>query len=287
MGFFNKILSPTFIRFSKETVYNNLMKPRRIVSLCPSNTEILFALGLEERLVGVDSHSDYPLEVKKLPRVGPDLRINMEKVKALEPNLVVASLTVPGMERNIEALERMELPYIVLNPHSIGEMVDDILTLGEITGALKEAQTIIEKINYTIESIRSKVEKARYKPRLYWEWWPKPLIAACRLSWVNDMSEIAGGLNVFSHIEKTSSIVEDSEILNQDPDIALICWCGDKMQKRMSEDKILTRHGWKGIKAIRDKRVYCIPECLFGRPGPRIIDGLDMLSRIIHPEIFV
>ncbi len=262
------------------------MEPRRIVSLCPSNTEILFALGLEGRVVGVDSHSDYPPEAKRLPRVGPDLRINMEKVKALEPDLVVASLTVPGMERNIEALERMELPYIVLNPHSIGEMLDDILILGEITRTLKEAQTIIEKINYTIESIRSKVEKTCYRPRLYWEWWPKPLIAACRLSWVNDMSEIAGGLNVFSYIEKTSSIVEESEVFKQDPDIALICWCGDKMQKRMSEDKILTRHGWKVIKAIRDKRVYCIPECLFGRPGPRIIDGLEMLSQIIHPEIF-
>src|SRR3990172_9283494 len=81
------------------------MRPERIVSLCPSNTEILFALGLVESIVGVDSHSDYPTQVKELPRVGPDLRINMEKVKALEPDLVVASLTVPGMERNIEALE--------------------------------------------------------------------------------------------------------------------------------------------------------------------------------------
>ncbi len=262
------------------------MKPKRIVSLCPSNTEILFALGLEDRVVGVDSHSDYPPDVKKLPRVGPDLRINTEKVKALEPDLVVASLTVPGMERNIEALERMKLPYVVLNPRSIGETLESILTLGEITGALKEAYTLVEKINHTIESIKSEAEKVQYKPRLYWEWWPKPLIAACRLSWVNDMSEIAGGINVFSHIERTSSVVEDSEILNQNPDIALICWCGDKMQKRMSEDKILTRHGWEDIRAIRDKRVYCIPECLFGRPGPRIIYGLEMLSRIVHPEIF-
>ena len=92
------------------------MKPKRIVSLCPSNTEILFALGLVESIVGVDSHSDYPTQVKELPRVGPDLRINMEKVKALEPDLVVASLTVPGMERNIQALEKTKLPYIILNP---------------------------------------------------------------------------------------------------------------------------------------------------------------------------
>lgn len=262
------------------------MEPERIVSLCPSNTEILFALGLGGRVVGVSSHSDYPPHVMNLPKVGPDLRINMEKVKALEPDLVVASLTVPGMERNIEALERMKLPFVVLNPQSIGETLESILKLGEITRASKEAHSLVEKISQTIESIKSQAEKTQYRPRLYWEWWPKPLIAACRLSWVNDMSEIAGGINVFSQIERTSSVIEDSEVLNQDPDIALICWCGDKMQKRMSDDKILTRHRWEGIKAIRDKKVYCIPECLFGRPGPRIIDGLEMLSKIIHPEIF-
>src|SRR3989304_5934036 len=174
------------------------MKPKRIVSLCPSNTEILFALGLVESIVGVDSHSDYPTQVKELPRVGTDLRINMEKVKALEPDLVVASLTVPGMERNIEALE------------------------------------------------------------------------------------------------KTNSIVEDSDILSLDPDILLICWCGEKMQNRMSIDKILTRPGWENIKAIKEKWASCVPESLFGRPGPRIIDGLKLLSQIVHrsteaherPEIF-
>jgi iron complex transport system substrate-binding protein len=257
-----------------------------MVSLCPSNTEILFALGLGNCIVGVDSHSDYPPQVKDLPKVGPDLRINMEKVKALEPDLIVASLTVPGMERNIEALKEMKLPYIVLNPQSIKETLEDVLMVGEIIGALKEAHILVEKIRHTIESIKSGAEKAKYKPRLYWEWWPKPLIAACRLSWVNDMSEIVSGFNIFSHIEKTSSIVEDSEILNQDPDILLICWCGDKMQKRMSKDKILSRHGWESLKSIKEKNVYCIPESLFGRPGPRITDGLKLLSQIVHPEIF-
>src|ERR1700756_5611896 len=119
------------------------MKPERIISLCPSNTEILFALGLGDCIVGVDSHSDYPPQVKELPKVGPDLRINMEKVKALKPDLIVASLTVPGMERNIEALEEMKLSYIVLNPQSIKGTLEDILMVGKITGALKEEHTLV------------------------------------------------------------------------------------------------------------------------------------------------
>jgi iron complex transport system substrate-binding protein len=259
------------------------MKPERIVSLCPSNTEILFALGAGESVVGVDSYSDYPPEVRALPRVGPDLRVSIEKIKALEPDLVVASLTVPGMERNIEGLKEASLPFIVLSPTNIEETLQDILAIGVITETLPEAQRLVDEINYTISSIRSKAERAQYIPKLYWEWWPNPLITAGRHSWVTDMSEIVGGFNLFSSIEKTSSIVEDADILGQDPDILLICWCGEKMQDKMSRDKVLGRPGWEGI---RDKRVYCIPEPLFGRPGPRIIDGLRMLSRIVHPEIF-
>lgn len=268
-------------------VYNiGIMKPLRIVSLCPSNTEILFAIGAGEQVVGVDSYSDYPHIVKSLPRVGPDLRVSIDKVKALEPDLVVASLTVPGMERNIEGLKKANLPYIVLNPTNIPETLEDVITLGEITGRSEEAQTLAEEIKQTISHIKSRTEEAPFRPGFYWEWWPEPLIAACRHSWVSDMSEIVGGANIFSHIEKTSGVVEVSDILIHDPDILLICWCGTKMQEKMSEDKILSRTGWENIKGIREKQVYCIPEPLFGRPGPRIIDGLKMLSKIVHPEIF-
>jgi len=218
----------------------------------------------------------------------------MEKVKALEPDLVVASLTVPGMERNIEALEKTKLSYIILNPHNIEEIIENILMLGEITNTLEEAQRLVDEIKNTVNSIKLQVQKIQYRLKLYWEWWPKPIITACRHSWVNDMSEIVGGMNIFSNIEKTSSIVEDSDILSLDPDILLICWCGEKMQNKMSIDKILTRPGWENIKAIKEKRVYCVPESLFGRPGPRIIDGLKLLSQIVHrsteaherPEIF-
>lgn len=262
------------------------MKPERIVSLCPSNTEILFAIGAGESIVGVDSYSDYPPEVRNLPRVGPDLRVSIEKIKALEPDLVVASLTVPGMERNVEGLKEANLPLIVLNPTSIEETLKDILTLGKITETVEKAQSLVDEIKYTINSIKSKAEKAQYIPKLYWEWWPKPLIAACRHSWVTDMSEIVGGFNVFSYIEKTSSIVEDSDIIRQDPDILLICWCGERMQEKMSEDEIIGRPGWEKINGIRENKVHCVPEPLFGRPGPRIVDGLQMLSQIVHPEIF-
>ncbi len=106
----------------------------RIVSLCPSNTELLVALGLWNDVVGVDDDSDWPPEVQSKPRVGRDLNIDVEKVSALKPDLVVASLSVPGMERNIEALEQQGLPYIVLNPQRIEEVADNFRFLGSACG---------------------------------------------------------------------------------------------------------------------------------------------------------
>src|SRR3970040_1535443 len=102
--------------------------PQRIVSLTCSNTEILFALGLRAQVVGVDDWSDFPLEVRSLPKVGPDLKIDMTKVVALEPDLVLASLSVPGMERNLPGLERLGLPFLVLEPRSLADLFTDIET---------------------------------------------------------------------------------------------------------------------------------------------------------------
>src|SRR3972149_12020451 len=109
--------------------------PQRIVSLTCSNTEILFALGLGARVIGVDDWSDFPLEVKALPKVGPDLKIDMAKVAALEPDLVLASLSVPGMERNLPGLERLGLPFLVLEPRSLDDVFKDIETISAATGA--------------------------------------------------------------------------------------------------------------------------------------------------------
>ena len=258
--------------------------PKRIVSICPSNTEILFAIGAGDLLVGVDSYSDYPPQARSLPKVGPDLRVSIAKIRELNPDLVIASLTVPGMERNIEALKGENLPYIVLSPISIEETLEDIKTLGRITGTEDRAEELSKEIKAIIESVRSIRRDVKYKPKLYWEWWPKPFIAACRHSWVNDMIEIVGGINIFSDIEKTSAEIDETEIIKRNPDILFICWCGAKMQNKMSAELILEREGWDRINAISEKRVHCVPESLFGRPGPRIKEALMMLSQIINSE---
>ncbi|GBD37960.1 Vitamin B12-binding protein [bacterium HR37] len=257
----------------------------RIVSLCPSNTEILFAIGAGKYVVGVDSYSDYPPQVRELPKVGPDLKVNVDKIKALSPDLVVASLSVPGMERNIEKLSNHNIPFVVLNPQSIEEILNDIVFLGSITKTLERAKSVVDKMRLEIESVMEKVKWVDYKPRVYWEWWPKPLIAACGLGWINEMIETVRGVNVFSGVKKTSAVVSDTDILTLDPEVVVVCWCGPRWQRKMRREVILTRSGWEAISGIRSKRVYCVSEALFGRPGPRITDGLNLLLELIHPEV--
>lgn len=256
----------------------------RLVSLTPSNTEIVHALGLDDWLVGVDDHSDYPPEVvEPLPKVGPDLQVDMDKVAALRPDLVLASLSVPGMEANIEALEARGLPYIVLNPLSIDDIFNDIALVGEHTGQQARAAALTQSLRGRLDQIAAfAAASSRERPlRVFWEWWPKPLITPGRDSWINDVCALVGAENVFADLEATSAPVEEAAVFDRDPDVVALCWCGT-LQRVMDPAKVYEREGWERLRAVKEGRVYALPEELFGRPGPRLIDGVAMLAGLLH-----
>jgi iron complex transport system substrate-binding protein len=251
----------------------------RLVSLCPSNTEILFGLGLGPEVVAVDDWSDWPDAVIDLPRVGPDLRVEMDRVVAARPDLVLASLSVPGMERNVDALRARGIPHLVLDPHSLEDVLSDMVTVGEACGARAAAGRAIAGATARIEKIRA---RGRGRPRLgmYWEWWPKPLIAAGRRSWVHEMSEIVGCANVCADLDRPSAPLRPEDIIARDPELLMICWCGT-LQRLQDPSRVASRAGWDRIRGVRSGAVYCVPEQLFGRPSQRLLDGLDMLDEIV------
>ena len=257
----------------------------RIVSLAPSNTEIAFALGLGPHVVGVDDHSDYPPEVAGLPRVGPDLTVDMDRVEALRPDLVLASLSVPGMERNVEALQRRAIPHLVLNPQRWTGVLESIRQVGRATGREAEAERLVTGLAARAEAVRVRMARAvdrRGGPwRLFLEWWPRPLITPGRLSWFTDMAELAGGENIFADLAVPSTPVAPEQVVARDPDVLLLCWCGT-LQRRMNPATVAARPGWKGLRAVRAGRVVPLPEALFGRPGPRLVEGLELLARILQ-----
>ncbi|WP_430787881.1 cobalamin-binding protein [Virgibacillus flavescens] len=253
----------------------------RVVSICPSNTEIVEYLGKIELLVGVDDFSDWPEEINHLPRVGPDLSIDMVKVAALEPDLVLASLSVPGMEKNIEALKEMNLPYIILNPNSLAEIESDIREVGKALNCPDLGIKKAEMFHAEVEEFRSKAKTSTNQPTLYWEWWPKPVFTPGGENWLTEISHLAGAQNIFAD-EKIASVKTDWEnIREKDPDHICMVWVGVKEEK-MRPELIRKRPGWKEMDAVKKGNIHVLEESLYCRPSPRLLEGLRKLEKIIH-----
>lgn len=221
----------------------------RIVSLCPSNTELLAYLGRLDDVAAVDDSSDWPPEVKQLPKVGPDLHIDMDQVEALKPDLVVASLSVPGMERNVKELKRRGLPHLVLAPNSLDDIANDLLRLGEALGETKKAAELVRRYHDVLDWHRERAASAE-PARLYWEWWPRPVFTPGGANWLSELSELAGGRNIFSDIPQASVQTEWDDVLARNPSHILLVWVGVQNKKNEPE----SRHG--------------APECPTGRGGP-------------------
>jgi iron complex transport system substrate-binding protein len=255
----------------------------RLVSICPSNTEILFGLGLGQQIIGIDDWSDWPAETAELPRVGPDLSVYLDRVEALKPDLVLASLSVPGMERNVEGLQKRGLPHLVLAPESLGDVLGDIEKVGAACGVTERAAAMVAEATSRIERVR---HAARLRPqlRVYWEWWPKPMVTAGARSWVNEMIGIAGGVNIFRDLDLQSAPVEPLEVVRRDPQLLMVCWCGT-LQRLQEPGRISARPGWDSISGVAADRIICVPEGLFGRPSQRLVDGLEMLDGIIRESV--
>jgi iron complex transport system substrate-binding protein len=257
----------------------------RIVSLCPSNTEILALLGLKERIVGVDNFSDWPEEVKQLPQCGPDLDIDLDKVKSLRPDLVVASLSVPGMEKNIEGLKREGIPHLVLAPKRIEDIPEDIRRTGKAVGVGDQAERVAARFEQRLEEIRKRVPKGRPSPRLYWEWWPKPVFTPGKRNWLNDVSEIVGGVNIFGDMDQENVQTDWEEVARREPDVALIVWTGIPIN-RVRKERILNRPPWQGKPFAQESRVHILEEGWYCRPSPRLLTGIEYLAHLLYPEAF-
>ncbi|GIN90756.1 cobalamin-binding protein [Siminovitchia terrae] len=248
----------------------------RIVSLCPSNTEVVGYLGKENLLVAVDDYSNWPENIKDLPRIGPDLTIDMDKVEAMEPDLVIASLSVPGMEKNIYELSKRNLPYIVLNPNSLEEIACDIETVGEACGF---PQLGNERAAHFREEIRKRRTLAKTRKEnftIYWEWWPKPVFTPGGTNWLTEISELAGGRNIFESEPQANVQTDWEDVAKRNPDHICMVWVGIEEDK-VKPEMLKQRPGWEKMKAVQNNRIHVLGDSLYCRPSPRLLLGLDKL----------
>ncbi|MCO4748056.1 MAG: cobalamin-binding protein [Proteobacteria bacterium] len=251
----------------------------RIVSTTCSNTEIVCALGCADMLVGVDQHSDYPVDVvASLPRVGPDLTIDPKAVADLKPDLVLASYTVPGHETVVESLIAEGLRVVAPEPVSLSDVYEDVRLIAELLGVPERGRRLAESMQQTIDGEATPNPDG---PRVLVEWWPKPVIVPGRDSWVTQLLEKAGGVNPLGHEAVKSRPITDDEAVALRPDAVVISWCGVPFDK-YRPDVVTRRPAWADLPALANGQVHCVPEAFMGRPGPRLVDGFRALQSVVR-----
>lgn len=258
----------------------------KLISICPSNTELLAYLGLTSSLIGVDNFSDWPESVTSLPRLGPDLNIDMDKVEKLQPDLVLASLSVPGMERNIEELKKRRIPYVIVpNPKSLAEVGECLLFVGRATNTFDKAKQLFEKYNKILENYQQLSMRVEKPKTIFWEWWAKPIFTPGAENWLTEISKLSGGLNIFEDKPQASVQTEWEEVKKRNPDVICIIWVGVQKEK-VNPKTILNRPDSGQIEAMKAKQLYILDEPLFCRPSPRLLLGLNKIASILHPHIY-
>lgn len=254
---------------------------KRIISLAPSNTEILFALGLGDKVVGVTNFCDYPEEAKAVEKVGDAFNMNVEKIVSLSPDLVVA---IGGMTEVMARLEELGIAVLVLQPTDLESIYQTIELVGQAAGAQDAAQALVAAMRERVEAITAKVAGLEERPKVFYEldatdpakpYTPGPG------TWHDQFIRLAGGVNIAGEVEMPWVQFSTEEIIVQDPAIIVL---GDANYGVSAAD-VAQRAGWEVIAAVRNGAVYPIDDNLISRPGPRVVEGIEALAQIIHPEL--
>jgi iron complex transport system substrate-binding protein len=255
--------------------------PQRFVSLAPSNTEILFALGLGEKVVGVSDFCDYPEEAKAIEKVG-GVEPSLEKIVALEPDLV---LTIGGNPELVSKMEELGLTVIVLAPKDLEGIYKDIELVGKAAGVEEKAASLVAEMKERVEAVAAKTKGVEVKPKVFYELDatdPSKPYTAGPGTWHDHFIKIAGGINIAADAEMQWVQLSTEEIIAKDPDIIVL---GDALWG-VTPDMVRERPGWDVIRAVKEGAIYPIDDNLISRPGPRVVEGIEELARIIHPELF-
>ncbi len=273
---------PLTVRDDLDRTVTIARRPARIVSLGPAITETLFAVGAGPRLVAGTTTDNYPPEVQRLPKVGgfAPQTISVELILAQKPDLVLAGGRF--QQSVVEAVARLGIPAVVIDPTSLGDVEDAMVLIGRLTGQQASANALVADFRRRREAVQlpSAAIKPSDRPRLLYVLWDEPLQTAGPATFVGQMIAEAGGQNIFADATQRYPSVSDESVLARNPEIILAPdHGGTKLQ-----DRLLHRPGWERVAAIMRRRIVTVPEDLLHRPGPRIIEGLERLADLLRKE---
>ena len=258
--------------------------PERILSIAPSNTEILFALGLGDQVVAVTDYCDYPAEAKEKTSLGSYITPSMEDIVAISPDLILA--TSVHEEEVISALEKIGMTVLALDPKTMDEVMESIALVGQVTGRQEEAAQVVSGMRARVKAVTDKTNNLAdtERPRVFYAVWYEPLMSAGAETFQDDLIGIAGGNNVAGNLTGWITIGLET-VVEADPEVMIagvnFINIGD-----LNYQFIETEPRLRDTQARLNNRVFEVDSDLVSRTGPRIVDGLEKLAQFIHPELF-
>jgi iron complex transport system substrate-binding protein len=258
---------------------------RRIVSLAPSTTEIVAALDGLDRLIAIDMYSDFPTEVSALPKItNPDMSVDYEQITASAPDVVFAAgITAPDV---IAAIEKLGIPVVIVGAPTatFASVLADIRLVGTALQRDTEAQMLTGTMQTEWQALADKVAKTSARPTVFWELDatdPAKPYTVGPDSFVAELLQVAGGTNIFADVTDAYPQVSLEQIVAKAPDTIILA---DSLWG-VTPESVVARAGWDSIPAVQNQRVFPIDDNIVSRPGPRIVQGLQAVVAILHPEL--
>lgn len=270
-----------FTNCTKKTAQNPNVKakqsiPQRIVSLSPASTEILFAVGAENQIVAVSDFSDYPPQAQNLPKVGgfDGKTLSLEKILSFNPDFVY--LTNVMHNHLIPHFESLNIDYYLSDANSFEQVKNEILQIAKITGHPSNGENLVKEIDSAINKINSQNQLLQ-KPTVYWEVWNSPFMSVGNSSFINDLINTAGGINIFQEIAQAYPTVSEETIVAKNPQIIII-----PQNSGITVDSVKNRKGWSQIDAVKNDKIFIVDDNLLTRSGARIGESAEYLANLFR-----
>lgn len=263
--------------------FGNMVKfekaPDTIISLAPNNTEILFALGLGDKVVGVTSFCDYPEEALAVEKIGDFNGINLEKIIELNPDLVLNY--GPGDADDNARLKEAGIQMLAFLPESIDAVINTINTIGQATGSTEQSKELTNNMMAKKDEILDLVKDAD-KKKVFYEIWHDPLMAAGPGSFMDQLITLAGGTNIAENADGDYAQYDLEQLIERNPEVYLTS--ADMPDK--TPESMIARPGFENIEAMKIGNVHVLDANITSRSGPRIVEALELVAKAIHPELF-
>jgi iron complex transport system substrate-binding protein len=258
---------------------------QRVISLAPSNTEILFAVGAGGQVVGVTEYCNYPPEAQSLEKIGgfSANTISVEKIVSLEPDLV---LSVGDIQQPvIDALEQLNIQVVALDPHTLDDVYSRIELVGRLTGHQAEAAQVVTEMKERVDMVAQRVAAipAGDRLRVYWEVFDEPRMTAGPSTFIGQLIDLAGGVNIFADLDEDYPQISDEEVIARNPAVIM---GADTMGEKLTTEMVGQRPGWAQIGAVQGSRIYLFDGDMVARAGPRLAQVLETMATALYPELF-